>query len=257
MIQTKTYPGSVSGVWVFKPLFVTSYTSHHHCDTYVLTSRVCYRYFSSRSSRVHRWGRYSPFRTAPPASGDFAGRSTAMWVREFLWDVCPSWWRRSYLSVVYVNCFVWFVSHQSTVYGMAFALLLLMAKRFKVIDDSKHETLFTRTVSALVVLLGAGGLAVSAASVTSQRLRCCSLKTSIPTNIWLIHYYCDIVLIVPDNERTWRWSFSCMTEISNCKHFFQGYFLFSTSCPSKEECNKIHAYISFIPVSQCLFKWWS
>ena len=45
---------------------------------------------------------------------------------------------------------------------MAFALLLLLAKRFKVIDDSKHEALFTRAVSALVVLLGAGGLAVSA-----------------------------------------------------------------------------------------------
>ena len=45
---------------------------------------------------------------------------------------------------------------------MAFALLLLLAKRFKVIDDSKHEALFTRAVSALVVLLGAAaGLAVS------------------------------------------------------------------------------------------------
>ena len=44
---------------------------------------------------------------------------------------------------------------------MAFALLLLLAKRFKVIDDGKHEALFTRAVSALVVLLAAGGLAVS------------------------------------------------------------------------------------------------
>ena len=51
---------------------------------------------------------------------------------------------------------------QSTVYGMAFALLLLVVRRFKVIDDSKHEALFTRAVSALVVLLGAAaGLAVS------------------------------------------------------------------------------------------------
>ena len=53
---------------------------------------------------------------------------------------------------------------------MALALLLLLAKRFKVIDDSKHEALFTRAVSAFVYLLGAGGLAVSDASVTSQRL---------------------------------------------------------------------------------------
>ena len=60
--------------------------------------------------------------------------------------------------------------HQSTVYGMAFALLLLLAKRFKVIDDSKHEALFTRAVSTLVVLLAAAGLAVSDASVTSRRL---------------------------------------------------------------------------------------
>ena len=45
---------------------------------------------------------------------------------------------------------------------MAFALLLLLAKRFKVIDDSKHEALFTRAVSTLVVLLATGGLAVSA-----------------------------------------------------------------------------------------------
>ena len=46
---------------------------------------------------------------------------------------------------------------------MAFALLLLLAKRFKVIDDSKHEALFTRrAVSSLVVLLAAAaGLAVS------------------------------------------------------------------------------------------------
>ena len=62
------------------------------------------------------------------------------------------------------------VSHQSTVYGMVFALLLLLAKRFKVIDDSKHEALFTRAVSTLVVLLAAAGLAVSDASVMSQRL---------------------------------------------------------------------------------------
>ena len=51
---------------------------------------------------------------------------------------------------------------QSTVYGMSFALLLLLAKRFKVIDDSKHEALFTRAVSTLVVLLAAGGMTVSA-----------------------------------------------------------------------------------------------
>ena len=46
---------------------------------------------------------------------------------------------------------------------MALALLLLLAKRFKIIDDSKHEALFTRAVSTLVVLLATGGLAVSAA----------------------------------------------------------------------------------------------
>ena len=49
---------------------------------------------------------------------------------------------------------------------MAFALLLLLAKRFKVIDTSKHEALFTRAVSALVVLLAAAaGLAVSEATL--------------------------------------------------------------------------------------------
>ena len=66
---------------------------------------------------------------------------------------------------VHVFIYLFFVCtalFQSTVYGMAFALLLLLAKRFKVIDDSKHEALFTRAVSTLVVLLAAGGMTVSA-----------------------------------------------------------------------------------------------
>ena len=56
---------------------------------------------------------------------------------------------------------------QSTVYGMLFSLLLLLAKQFKVIDDSKHDALFThRAASPLVVLLAVGGLAVSAVFAT-------------------------------------------------------------------------------------------
>ena len=51
---------------------------------------------------------------------------------------------------------------QSTVYGMAFALLRLLAKRFQPLDqNSKHQAWFNHVFPVVITLLAAGGVAVS------------------------------------------------------------------------------------------------
>ena len=48
---------------------------------------------------------------------------------------------------------------------MAFALLLLLAKRFQPLDkSSKHQAWFNRVFSVVIMLLAAGGVAVSSCS---------------------------------------------------------------------------------------------
>ena len=55
--------------------------------------------------------------------------------------------------------------YKSTVYGLAFALLLLLAKRFQPLDkNSKHEAWFYRVFPLVITLVAAGGVAVSSCS---------------------------------------------------------------------------------------------
>ena len=54
-----------------------------------------------------------------------------------------------------------FLPHQSTISGMAFALLLLLVQRFQPLgNDSKHEAVFNRVLAAVITLLAAWGVMV-------------------------------------------------------------------------------------------------
>ena len=73
-------------------------------------------------------------------------------------------------------------------YGLVFALLLLLAKRFQPLDkNSKHQAWFNRVIAAVITLLAAGGVAVSfcsgciifVASDNNVYVRTASQQTSV------------------------------------------------------------------------------
>lgn len=77
-------------------------------------------------------------------------------------DDIKEWWMR------------WKLDRYSVLYGMIFAVLLLLAQRFNLFDDNNHSNLFSRGVavsSILLAILGLGGY-VSMTFLCQDELQC-------------------------------------------------------------------------------------
>ena len=149
-----------------------------------------------------------------------------------IWDVCI-------LVLIYF--------FQSVLYGMLFAFGYQVLLRYKWIEDNHSQHLFSRPISWLLCFLAVLGLGVRLVSFHSDVKWDRLLEIKFIEVFQLFLWFCLFTTY-------WNDMIVRITYIEYVITLFQSYVTFTLLCRNKPECNDVHSYIVFIPVSMSKYE---